>query len=186
MLYRYSSLALRAIFHIYVMANLFEDPATMDHNMQFCQACKFARYCSPRCQKLHWRAGHKHICPKIQKNFDIAELRKIKQVFYGWITPETFVSWRQMLSNSPSDPIAVAQAMGDGYQHYIVAPDENMAERIAHEMQVERWRPLWPADVDDMEERRAHIDEEDAIAIAAASLGETEVRDICSEWFRSR
>ena len=172
MLYRYSSLALRAIFHIYVLANLFEDPATMDRNMQFCQACKFARYCSPRCQKLHWRAGHKHICPKIQENFDIAELRKIKQVFYGWITPETFVSWRQLLCDSPSDPIAVV-------------PDENMAARIQHEMQVERWRPLWPADVEDMEERRAHIDEEDAIAIAAASLGETEVRDICSELFRS-
>jgi hypothetical protein len=33
---------------------------------QVCVACRGARYCSPACQRAHWRAGHKEVCKAVQ------------------------------------------------------------------------------------------------------------------------
>jgi hypothetical protein len=33
-----------------------------------CNGCHFMVYCSPECQKVSWKAGHKNVCPGVKKN----------------------------------------------------------------------------------------------------------------------
>ena len=38
-----------------------------------CSACRCVRYCSKKCQKSHWKAGHKHVCDSIATATDGVE-----------------------------------------------------------------------------------------------------------------
>ena len=40
--------------------------APLAHNAPRCGICK-TRYCGRDCQKLHWKKGHKALCPQIKR-----------------------------------------------------------------------------------------------------------------------
>jgi hypothetical protein len=45
-----------------VCANCRKPPASPGATLKFCSVCKGPRYCSAKCQKAHWKAGHKQEC----------------------------------------------------------------------------------------------------------------------------
>ena len=71
----------------------------MDNHMKYCQGCKFVRYCSERCQKAYWDHGHIYTCADIKKEFHYIDLRKTKQVFYGYISQVTLATWMELLAD---------------------------------------------------------------------------------------
>ena len=40
--------------------------APLEHNAPRCGSCK-TRYCGRDCQKLHWKAHHRHWCERIKR-----------------------------------------------------------------------------------------------------------------------
>lgn len=36
-------------------------------NLKLCRACRIVRYCSRKCQKIHWKAQHKKQCKHLQR-----------------------------------------------------------------------------------------------------------------------
>ena len=40
--------------------------APLEHNAPCCGSCK-KRYCGRDCQKLHWKAHHRHWCERIKR-----------------------------------------------------------------------------------------------------------------------
>ena len=71
----------------------------MDNHMKYCQGCKFVRYCNAKCQKAHWKHGHKYACADVKKEFHYIDLRKTKQVFYGYISQVTLATWMELLAD---------------------------------------------------------------------------------------
>lgn len=64
----------------------------MGRDLQKCQGCSFARYCSRECQRLHWRGCHKQAC--VQLNSDHRRRRNHPlQLWYGIMSGYDFNLW---------------------------------------------------------------------------------------------
>ena len=86
----------------------------MDQHMKYCQGCKFARYCNEKCQKTHWKHGHKCACADIKNEFHYIELRH-----YGLISQVTFATWLELIADmdeSLPDPsnVSVLDCLREG------------------------------------------------------------------------
>ena len=42
----------------------------LDEPLRTCSQCHEAKYCSPKCQKSHWKAEHKYTCGKYAMELD--------------------------------------------------------------------------------------------------------------------
>ena len=64
----------------------------MSMYLSMCQGCSFARYCSRRCQRLHWRSGHRDACTQII--FDHrARRRPPLHIMYGIMSAYDYNIW---------------------------------------------------------------------------------------------
>jgi hypothetical protein len=64
----------------------------MGMDLSMCQGCSFARYCSHRCQRLHWRSGHRDACTQII--FDHrARRRPPLHIMYGIMSAYDYNIW---------------------------------------------------------------------------------------------
>lgn len=49
------------------------------HSMNKCSVCKSVRYCSLKCQKLHW-STHKSFCKELKKQYDVMQEEKLNEL----------------------------------------------------------------------------------------------------------
>ena len=67
--------------------------------MRQCDNCRFARYCSHRCQRRCWRE-HKASCPNICAAYDRVHRRSRGRInYYGSISAYEFHQWHHVLNN---------------------------------------------------------------------------------------
>jgi len=64
----------------------------LGNNYQKCEGCHFVRYCGKRCQRQHWKAGHRSSCSTIK--FDHRRRRRAEHVaVWGAISGYDFDLW---------------------------------------------------------------------------------------------
>ena len=69
----------------------------MCSTIQACGKCKFARYCSPECQRVGWRSGHKHACALTFLCFPRVHTRRYDRSFYGYLSGYDFELWLHLI-----------------------------------------------------------------------------------------
>ena len=65
------------------------------NRMRTCGGCRFARYCSERCQRADW-AEHRQNCRLCAEVWD-HKLRRRKKTLYGILTPDLWVTMQRGL-----------------------------------------------------------------------------------------
>ena len=68
----------------------------MSMDLRMCQGCSFARYCSHRCQRLHWRSGHRDVCTHIVFDHRSRRLPPL-HVMYGIMSAYDYNIWTHLL-----------------------------------------------------------------------------------------
>ena len=63
-----------------------------------CEGCHFARYCGRKCQRQHWKSGHRSSCSTI--GFDHRRQRRAEDLaVWGIISGYDFDLWKRIASN---------------------------------------------------------------------------------------
>ena len=68
----------------------------MSMDLRMCQGCSFARYCSHRCQRLHWRSGHRDVCTHIIFDHRARRLPPL-HIMYGIMSAYDYNIWTHLL-----------------------------------------------------------------------------------------
>lgn len=64
----------------------------LGNDYQKCEGCHFVRYCGKKCQRQHWKAGHRSSCSTV--NFDHRRRRRAEHVaVWGVISGYDFDLW---------------------------------------------------------------------------------------------
>ena len=66
--------------------------------MRMCGNCRFARYCSRRCQRNCWYDHHRCVCPSICAAYDRTR-RSNRRNYYGHISAYEFYKWYHVMDN---------------------------------------------------------------------------------------
>ena len=70
--------------------------------LQRCSRCKAAWYCDNRCQKFHWKRGHKVDCVDPKKNFSekFNDVDKLNEAIRASVPPEQYQETRQQFAEA--------------------------------------------------------------------------------------
>ena len=79
-----------------------QDETEISPAMTKCSRCKVARYCTPECQAADWQS-HKRQCRHCKYEF-LSDLRRHnRQVFYGYLSEESWHEWVELIRNIDND-----------------------------------------------------------------------------------